>query len=425
MRTLHSGSVGPAVRFLQLALNRAGFGALDRDGVFGAATRAAVLRFQKTRGLNADGIVGSATHRALMPFYLGYTVHTVTAGDTLWSISRRYGSSLAAVSAANPTVNAENLRIGSRLTVPLPFDVVPTDTDWFSELTGFCVRGLAARFPFLSTGSIGRSVMGRPIWRLSMGRGENRVLYNASHHANEWITTPLLLKFAEELCKAYIRDGSIFDRSAAEILDYASLTLIPAVNPDGIDLVTGELSQGAYYDRALAIAAKYPQFPFPSGWKANIRGVDLNLQYPAGWEQAKEIKYAQGISSPAPADFVGSAPLSAPESRAVFDYTLSFDPALVLAFHTQGNVIYWRYLDYDPPNSRAIAELFSSYSGYAAENTPYASGFAGYKDWFILNYDRPGYTVEAGSGVNPLPISQFDEIYSRCLGILTYGALVT
>jgi g-D-glutamyl-meso-diaminopimelate peptidase len=236
---------------------------------------------------------------------------------------------------------------------------------------------------------------------------------------------PLLLKFVEELAAAFSTGGRIFSTSAAEILDYASIYIVPAVNPDGIDLVTGALSQGEYFNNARRIGDNYPQFSFPEGWKANIQGVDLNLQYPAQWEKAREIKFSQGIISPAPADFVGSAPLTTPEARAMYDYTLGIDPALVLAYHTQGQVIYWKYDDFEPENSRDIAASFAAVSGYVAEETPYASGFAGYKDWFIESFDRPGYTIEAGLGVNPLPLSQFDEIYSRNLGILTLGALVT
>lgn len=425
MRILKLGSVGPGVQLLQLALNRAGCGELQRDGVFGAATRAALICFQRERGIAADGVAGAQTHRALLPWYTGYAAHTVRAGDTLWKIAEEYGAELAAVRLANPGARENNLRIGSTVTVPLPFPVVPTDTAWFSELTGYCARGLAARYPFISAGEIGRSVMGRPIWSLRLGSGENRAMYNASHHANEWITTPLLLKFVEDLAAAYAANGEIFSVSAAELLKYAELAVVPAVNPDGIDLVTGELQSGEYYDAAVKLSRDYPRFPFPSGWKANIRGVDLNLQYPAGWEQAKENKYAQGVVSPAPADYVGSAPLTAPEARAMYDYTLSFSPFLVLAYHTQGRVIYWKYLDYEPEGSRAIAETFASVSGYAVEETPYASGFAGYKDWFIQSFDRPGYTIEAGLGENPLPISDFDEIYRRNLGILTLGAVVT
>ena len=56
------------------------------------------------------------------------------------------------------------------------------------------------------------------------------------------------------------------------------------------------------------------------------------------------------------------------------------------------------------------------------EEVPYASSFAGYKDWFIQAFRRPGFTIEVGSGTNPLPLSQFDEIYENNLGILVIAA---
>ena len=63
-------------------------------------------------------------------------------------------------------------------------------------------------------------------------------------------------------------------------------------------------------------------------------------------------------------------------------------------------------------------------SGYTVENVPFNSSFAGYKDWFIQDYNKPGFTIEAGIGQNPLPISQFDEIYKNNLGILILGAIL-
>ena len=86
------------------------------------------------------------------------------------------------------------------------------------------------------------------------------------------------------------------------------------VNPDGVDIVTGEIASGRFYEQAKSIAAQYPSIPFPSGWKANIDGIDLNLQYPAGWEEAKKIKFSQGYTMPAPRDYVGSRPLEAPKA---------------------------------------------------------------------------------------------------------------
>ncbi len=421
MKILKTGSRGPLVQFLQLALERAGYYGGGTDGIFGPATAQAVREFQSAQGLPADGTAGSATNAALFPWYAGYSAHTVEEGDTFHALARSGGTTVRAIETANPDIDPLNLQIGQTVIVPFGFDVVPTTIDYSSTLIACCCRGLAARYPFITLGEAGRSVMGKPLWTLEMGSGATRVLYNASHHADEWITTPVLLRFAEELARAYAFGDKIYGKSAEALLECSSLCLVPAVDPDGIDLVTGALVSGAYYQRAQSIAAAYPAVSFPSGWKANIVGTDLNLQYPAGWEEARGIKFAQGYVSPAPRDYVGSEPLSAPESRAIYELTLSYSPALTLSYHTQGRVIYWKYLDREPQGARAIAEMFSRVSGYAVEDTPYSSGFAGYKDWFIDRFDRPGYTIEAGLGENPLPLGDFDAIYADNLGILTLG----
>lgn len=161
-------------------------------------------------------------------------------------------------------------------------------------------------------------------------------------------------------------------------------------------------------------------------WKSfKSTGVDLNLQFPAGWENAREIKYSQGYISPAPRDFVGYGPLTEPEALALYNFTLSNNFKLVLAYHTQGKEIYWQFQNYTPQNSLAIGTAFANSSGYVLADTPYNSSFAGYKDWFIQQYRRPGFTIEAGLGENPLPISQFNEIYNDNIGILIQGATLS
>ena len=162
----------------------------------------------------------------------------------------------------------------------------------------------------------------------------------------------------------------------------------------------------------------------PNGWKANIRGVDLNLQFPAGWLKAREIKFAQGYTSPAPRDFVGFGPLTEPEALNIYSFTFLQNFRLVITFHTQGKVIYWQFQDYAPPDAKYIGKQFEAASGYSLESTPFNSSFAGYKDWFIQNFNKPGYTIECGEGVAPLPTSQFNEIYNDILGIFVLGAIL-
>ena len=286
------------------------------------------------------------------------------------------------------------------------------------------IRALVERYPFCRTELLGSTAFQRPLRALVIGAGKRKVLYTAAHHANEWITALVLLKFAEELAEAMESGGEIFGIPAQKIAQTATIYLLPMVDPDGVDFVVGAIREGDIgYAIAARIAQDYPQIPFPEGWKANLLGTDLNLNYPAGWDMARQIKFSQGFISPAPRDFVGRAPLNQLETQALAAYTEEIDPALVLAYHSQGKEIYWQFGNYTVPGARELGEQMAAASGYELADTPYTSSFAGYKDWFIQKFRRPGYTVEVGQGVNPLPLSQFPEIYRDNVSILTIAAM--
>ena len=297
--------------------------------------------------------------------------------------------------------------------------MVPTNIPFTSPVLEHTLQDLLARYPGIRRENIGQSVGGRDISVLIFGVGPHAVGVNAAHHGNEWITTPLVLQFLANYARAQAEGGQIGGISAAELHAASTLHLVPMVNPDGVDIATGCTQTGPDFEYAVYLSQNYPHIPFPAGWKANSRGVDLNLQYPAGWEMAREIKFSQGFTLPGPRDYVGRAALSEPESRALYEYTLRQDFQLTLSYHSQGEVIYWQYLDYLPPGSRELGETFAALSGYTLEETPYESGHAGYKDWFIQHFNRPGFTIEVGLGENPLPLSQFDKIYADNLGIFT------
>ena len=302
--------------------------------------------------------------------------------------------------------------------------IVRTDIPQTAALCDETIQALTARYPSCRSELLTNTAFGRPLRTLVIGNGPRKVLYTAAHHANEWITTPVILKFVEDFASALEQGGQIGGVPAAQLAETATIYTVPMVDPDGVDLVTGAIRPGQLeYEGAAALAARYPDIPFPDGWKANLLGVDLNLQYPAGWLQAREIKFSQGFTRPGPRDYVGRAPLSQLEARALAGYTEALDPELVLAYHTQGKVIYWQFEDVFVPGARQLAERFGQLSGYGVEDTPYESSFAGYKDWFIKVFRRPGFTIEVGEGENPLPLSQFDEIYRDNLGILVAAAL--
>jgi len=170
------------------------------------------------------------------------------------------------------------------------------------------------------------------------------------------------------------------------------------VNPDGVNGV---------------INHKYP-----SDWKANACGVDLNVNYPASWQLARENKFAQGFTQPGPRGYVGAVPLSEPESAAMAAYTRLRDFHFTLSLHTQGEEIYHQYRHFAPPGAKKIAAEMEKVSGYLCVDVPDESADGGYRDWFIETFNRPGFTIECGLGENPLPITDFPGIYERVRKIL-------
>ncbi len=423
METLTIGSVGPNVKLIQSLLNRIGYNAGPVDGNFGNRTRQAVIQFQRNNGLVPDGIVGPSTWNVFEGLLRGYDIYTVRSGDTLYGIARKYYTTLNAILTANPGINPSSLSIGQKIVVPYGIDIVFTDIDYTYEIMERQIQGLRVRYPFIEVGIAGKSVMGKNLYYITLGRGPNQVFYNASHHANEWITTPVLMKFIENFSKAFSTGGALGGYSVPNIWRRSTIYIIPMVNPDGVDLVLNwpNLTDPVYIQAARLNTTG---LPLPRVWKANIRGTDLNLNYPAEWEKEQQIEIEQGILGPAPRDYGGPYPLSEPESRALVDFTRNRNFRLVIAYHTQGEVIYYQFENLAPPESAGIAKLFSSVSGYAVYTNPEEASYAGYKDWFIQDFRRPGFTIEVGLGINPIQMTQFPTIYRQNEEILLLGALV-
>ncbi|WP_068610029.1 M14 family metallopeptidase [Paenibacillus swuensis] len=276
------------------------------------------------------------------------------------------------------------------------------------------IEFLTRKFPFLRCEVLGASVMGRDIPALRLGMGCFHVHVNGSFHANEWITTLLLMKFTEDCAESYANGLSLEGVSVTSLLDTCSLWIVPMVNPDGVELVLRGLPDDhRYFHELLAWNNGSSDF---SGWKANIRGIDLNDQFPAFWEAERTRRL---VNRPGPRDYGGTAPLTEPEAIIMANWTDVRQFDRVFALHTQGREIYWNYRDLEPAESEPLALELAGVSGY--KPLKLRDSDAGYKDWFIQRYRRPGYTLESGWGCNPLPITQFDQMYDELVPMLLRG----
>lgn len=417
MGTLRQGFSGSDVMEIQSLLKKMGYNPGPIDGVFGLQTKETVKQFQSDNGLTADGIIGPNTNKVLLKYLRGYENYSIKLGDTLSKIAQKYHISLPLLLTANPGVEPLKLQISQVIKVPYAFDVVDTNINYTYEIMERDVQGIQSRYPFIKVEIAGKSVLGKNLYVLKLGSGPVEVFYNGAHHALEWITSPLLLKFAENFAKAYTEGRPMRGYDPRDIWKRNTIYIMPMVNPDGVDLVLQGLQRDNPFYEQL-IAWNKGQLNFRSVWQANIRGVDLNHNYDASWELSKQAEPSYGVHGPGPTRFSGTYPESEPESKAVADFTRNHNFRLVLAYHSQGEVIFWTYQDKTPSEAQRIAQLFSQLSGYAMAEPSGITSFAGYKDWFIDKFRKPGFTFEVGSGENPLPISQFPKIYQENESIL-------
>lgn len=269
---------------------------------------------------------------------------------------------------------------------------------------------LGEEFSFLDVFQIGKTVLGRPILAVKIGVRDNCILYAGGFHGSERLTTLTNLLFIEDFCTC-LRDNTDFSISSARNAIYnKSVIVVPCVNPDGYEIaLNGASSAGALAPKITQINGnndiKY--------WNANANGVDINHNFDAGFDKMKEIERADGITGPSPRRYGGTMPNSEPETQALVNLVERNNIVQAIAWHSQGEEIYWQYGDNTPEKSFRLAQLFATSSGYKmAEPAPSAS-HAGFKDWLIDKYGKPAFTIEIGKGVNPLNPENLYAIYEN------------
>ncbi|MBE6572854.1 MAG: peptidase M14 [Ruminococcaceae bacterium] len=270
---------------------------------------------------------------------------------------------------------------------------------------------LSKKYDKLFMTTIGSSLLGKPIPAVRIGEGKSKLLYVGTHHGMERITTGILIRFLEELCEYLSYSRMIYGVSSEYILKTRCIYMIPMLNPDGADIqLHGVTEDNIMYQRLIEMNNKSSDF---SHWQANARGVDLNHNYNAGFEEYKNIEKELGIYGGSATRYSGEYPESEPETSAITAFIRTLSPfKYIFTLHTQGEEIYSGYNGHEPKGSRRAASVLANASGYTlCQPESGAASYGGLKDWYVSEYDAPAYTIECGRGTNPLPPSDLIPIY--------------
>lgn len=221
---------------------------------------------------------------------------------------------------------------------------------------------------------IGKSTLGKDIYCFTVKKSdEPKIIVQYAIHAREYITAYLALKQIEDFVKRGEK-GTVY--------------FLPTVNPDGIERVIN----GDFF------------------YKANADGVDLNVNFPARFGSGRQNVFVKGSEN-----YVGEFPLSAKESRVLFNFTLDVMPSATISYHAKGEEIYWQFFQ-DEMRARRdfkLAKQVATSTGYALKLTPNSAG--GYKDWCIESLHIPALTIEVGNDmlVHPIGVEHLQDIFDR------------
>lgn len=277
------------------------------------------------------------------------------------------------------------------------------------------IRNLEDAYPFIKVIYIGQSCLGREIPAIKIGESDDICLYVGAFHGSESLTTTLLLKFCEDLCENLKKRTQFCSIDVSRVYKNKSIVIIPRINPDGCEIsICGASAAGAYAGQIKRISGGDTLH-----WNANLRGVDINHNFSAGWQDLKDREKKAGIYGPAMTRYGGLYPESEPETAALTSFCLNNKISHALAFHSQGEVIYWSFGDKIPYRSEKMLEIMCNLSGYVPDEPEGLAIGGGFKDWFIETFDRPAFTIEIGKGTNPLPSEKIDEIYEEIKKMMT------
>lgn len=250
---------------------------------------------------------------------------------------------------------------------------------------------------------IGKSVMEKDIYAASTGQGHKKVLLAGAYHGLEYLTSVFLIRFLEEYI-THLKNGEIWlGYDIKRLYDNTTLSIIPMVNPDGVDIAIHGLDITDPHHRHLISVAGIHSFN--EVWQANANGVDINHNFNANWEMSVEC--------PSPSKYGGEFYESEPETKAVVEFIKKEKFDALAAFHSQGQEIYYDFDGMASERSRDIAKRMAAESGYAIAHSTGTASYGGCKDWFIKEFGKSGFTIEIGKGKNPLPLSMLDNIFEE------------
>ena len=282
------------------------------------------------------------------------------------------------------------------------------------------IKYIKDNYEFAKVTSLAKTVCNRDIMCIQIGCENRPVLFAGGFHGMEWITSLLLLRFALEVCEAIKNSERLCKLNVGPFLERCGLFIVPCVNPDGVEISLHGPPAACNYRDLVYNASNGNTLR----WQANAKGVDINHNFDANWRILHSLEKKNGILTASPTRYGGPFPNSEIETCTMVELCCDKKFRHALAFHSQGEEIYWDFGNCTPPCSEFKAKLLAESSGYKLSTPEELATGGGFKDWFISYFKKPAFTIEVGLGRNPLPAEDLPSIYDKLLEMLVIATVM-
>ena len=243
---------------------------------------------------------------------------------------------------------------------------------------------------------VARTALGRAVFALDLGAKQSRSLLLCGACGNEGALCELALRFVEALLTAAQENMLFCGVDARQALQESGVTVVPCLNPDGLELCCHGLSAAGPLRRFLQ-----PLLQPDNPWCANANGVDLRRQYPAGFSAARDLSAARGFMSPGASNYSGTVPLNEAEPHALCGLCRRERFRHALLLRRGEDALLWQPGRDAAEKSALCAKLLSQEADLPLGADDDTDGT--FSRWFTEETGRPVFTVQTGKGNVPLP----------------------
>lgn len=287
------------------------------------------------------------------------------------------------------------------------------------------LQGLAAAYPFGDFSVVGTTVTKRGIFSLSLGEGEENVLFLSGLCADEAAAPLLLYRFFARLCESYKTDGMLAGVKIRRTLRGRRITVVPCVTPDAFEIHRfGAIGAGCY--AGLVSRAAGQDF---NRWRANARGVNVAHNFDCQFQSVLlDADGATAENYPSPFAYAGPAPASEAETAALVRLCTQTKFRHSVTVSGFGRRVFWNAptaTDDEPHNGVPMtAKILAAAGDYTLSQKENAINHGGFPLWFSETCGAPAYEIAPGKYPRIASETEFDALYQELEEMLVLAAIV-